>query len=143
MPFRCSKTPIVLNQEDRDLLQRLSVSRTESVRRVERAHLLLRLVDGVPPKTLAQESRTHITTVYRLLNKALECVAPRAYSRIERQWLPTVGSDHRRGSRLPLWCHPCSRRSRSIYCSARNVRNRRCKVLWYEQKNDGLSTPYY
>ena len=88
MPFRCSKTPIVLNQEDRDLLLRLSVSRTESVRRVERAHLLLRLVDGVPPKTLAQESRTHITTVYRLLNKALELGVVAALDDLQRSGRP-------------------------------------------------------
>ena len=88
MPFRCSKTPLVLNQEDRDLLLRLSVSRTESVRRVERAHLLLRLVDGVPPKTLAQESRTHITTVYRLLNKALELGVVAALDDLQRSGRP-------------------------------------------------------
>ena len=57
---------------------------------MERARLLLQLADGVPPKTLVQESRTPITTVYRLLNKALELGVVTALDDLQRSGHPSV-----------------------------------------------------
>lgn len=88
MPFRCSKPALVLSEDDLILLRRLSASRTEPARRVERARLLLQLAEGTAPKTIAETSGTHTTTVYRLLNKALELGVVAALDDLQRSGRP-------------------------------------------------------
>jgi len=62
---------------------------------MERARLLLQLADGVLPKDLAQESDTPITTVYRLLNKALELGVVAALDDLQRSGRPADIKPHK------------------------------------------------
>jgi transposase len=72
MPFKRTKAELVLSQKDRIFLENISQSRTEEVRRVERAHMLLRYVEGWSVPQIAKQLNTNPPKVYRCIDKALE-----------------------------------------------------------------------
>ncbi|WAH37037.1 IS630 family transposase [Alicyclobacillus dauci] len=72
MGNRRRKPMLVLSEEERSLLQKVSQSRTEQVRRVERAKILLQLESGASAQAVAKTLDTNAVKVHRCLNKALQ-----------------------------------------------------------------------
>lgn len=72
MPFVQKKPALVLSDDDRKYLEQVTKSRTEQVRRVERAHILLKYAEGLSVPKIAKEFKTTAPKVYRCVKKALE-----------------------------------------------------------------------
>lgn len=72
MANRRRKPTLVLHEEERLSLQKVSQSRAEQVRRVERAKILLQLATGASVRSVAQAMGTNTVKVHRCLNKALQ-----------------------------------------------------------------------
>lgn len=72
MPFTSRKEPLLLSEEQRGKLESLVRSRTESVRRVERARILLGYAEGKTVSAIARELKTNRVKVNGCVNKALE-----------------------------------------------------------------------
>lgn len=72
MPFESKKEPLRLTEEQRKGLETLTRSRTESVRRVERAEILLAYAQGETISAIARQVGTNRPKVNRCVDKALE-----------------------------------------------------------------------
>ena len=72
MAFKSKKSRLILSDEDRDFLHRLSQSRTEEYRRVERARMLLHYADGLSVPKIAKLLNTTVPKTNRCVDKALE-----------------------------------------------------------------------
>ena len=72
MPFRSTRAKLKLSDEDSRLLRQVSLSRSESIVRVQRAEMLLRYSQGETVSAIAAALRTNRPKVERCLNKALE-----------------------------------------------------------------------
>jgi transposase len=70
--FKSKKSRLILSDEDRDFLHRLSQSRTEEYRRVERARMLLHYADGLSVPKIAKLLNTTVPKTNRCVDKALE-----------------------------------------------------------------------
>jgi len=66
------KKPLLLSEEYRRFLQKVSQSRTEQVRRVERANILLHYADGMKSSAIAARLQISIPSVDKCINKALQ-----------------------------------------------------------------------
>lgn len=77
MPFQSKRADLELSAEDRQLLETIVRSRSESAQRIERARMLLSYVDGQTVSTIARVMRTNRPKVERCLDKALQA-GPRA-----------------------------------------------------------------
>ena len=71
MPFVSTRAALSLTEEERAWLHRLSVSRSESVTRVQRAKMLLRYAEGETVSAIAAALHTNRPKVERCLSKAL------------------------------------------------------------------------
>ena len=71
MPFQSQKKPLELSEEQSKQLQRTARSRTESVRRVERARILLAYARGETVSAIARKVGTNQPKVNRCIDKAL------------------------------------------------------------------------
>lgn len=71
MPFQRKKAILSLSTEERGLLERTIRSRTEPVRRVERAQMLLLFADGISVAGIAERLSTNLPKVERCVKKAL------------------------------------------------------------------------
>ena len=71
MPFQSQKEPLELSEAQRKQLQRTARSRTESVRRVERARILLAYARGETVSAIARKVGTNRPKVNRCIDKAL------------------------------------------------------------------------
>ncbi|MEB3102697.1 helix-turn-helix domain-containing protein [Ferviditalea candida] len=69
--FKSTKQPLVLSSEDRQFLQRISQSRTEEFRRVERARMILHYADGLSIPKIA---------------KALGATVPKTNAALTKLW---------------------------------------------------------
>lgn len=72
MPFESRRAKLSLSNDERDKLKRISVSRTESVARVERARMLLLYREGRSISRIAKILHTNRPKVERQIEKALE-----------------------------------------------------------------------
>lgn len=72
MPFLSRRARLSLTEEDRDWLEQLAQSRTESVAHVLRAQMLLRYAQGQTVSAVAQALHTNRPRVERCISKALE-----------------------------------------------------------------------
>src|SRR5699024_12083087 len=72
MPFKRTKAELHLSQEDRDFLEKINQSRTEEVRRVERARMLLLYVEDISVLKIADRLNTNPQKVYRCIDKRSE-----------------------------------------------------------------------
>ena len=72
MPFTSTRAKLSLPDEDKVWLQQLSVSRSESVARVQRAQILLRYHQGHTVSAIAAELHSNRPKVERCIGKALE-----------------------------------------------------------------------
>ena len=92
MPFQRQRAELRIDDGVRLELERISRSRTESARRVERAKLLLGYVAGEPISAIARSLNTNRPKVYRCVRKALDVGA-----------LPALDDLPRRGRALGWW----------------------------------------
>ena len=81
MPFHRQRAELRIDDGVRLELERISRSRTESARRVERAKLLLGYVAGEPISAIARSLKTNRPKVYRCVRKALDVGALPALGR--------------------------------------------------------------
>lgn len=88
MPFRSRRPPLILDSEIRARLARIRQSRTEPIRRVERARMLLSYAGGDTVSQIARELRTNRPKVERCLNKALQFGALAALEDLHRAGRP-------------------------------------------------------
>ncbi len=92
MPFHRQGAELRIGDGVRLELERISRSRTESARRVERAKLLLGYVAGEPISAIVRSLNTNRPKVYRCVRKALDVGA-----------LPALDGLPRRGRALGWW----------------------------------------
>ncbi len=71
MPAHGTKATLTLSDEDRRYLEQVQDSRTEEIRRVERARILVAYGEGLPIARIAQTLGVSVPTVYRCVKKAL------------------------------------------------------------------------
>jgi len=72
MPFQSRRARLVLAEDVREELVRISRSRTESASRVERAEMLLKYAGGGSISAIARQMRTNRPRVERCVDKALQ-----------------------------------------------------------------------
>ena len=87
MPFHRQRAELRIDDGVRLELERISRSRTESARRVERAKLLLGYVAGEPISAIARSLKTNRPKVYRCVRKALDVGALPALDDLPRRGL--------------------------------------------------------
>lgn len=89
MPFKRTKAELHLSQEDRNFLENIDQSRTEEVRRVERARMLLLFADNVSVPKIAEQLNTNPPKVYRCIDKALAFGVQTAVGDLKRSGRPS------------------------------------------------------
>ena len=104
MPFHRQRAELRIDDGVRLELERISRSRTESVRRVERAKLLLGYVAGEPISAIARSLKTNRPKVYRCVRKALDVGALPALDDLPRRGRPTTISAGSRAWLVALAC---------------------------------------
>jgi len=72
MPFQSVKSPLHATVAQREELERIARSRTDSKQRVERARILLLYIDGEAVSAIARKLGTTRPRVYRCIDKALD-----------------------------------------------------------------------
>jgi len=72
MPFTSRRAQLELSSEDKELLTRLSQSRSETAAKVQRAQVLLRYHSGETISSIARALLTNRPKVERCVSKALE-----------------------------------------------------------------------
>lgn len=72
MPFTQTKAKLELSKSDFQYLDEVSRCRTETVRRVERANILLRYANGMTGSKIAKDLSINVQKVYLCIDKALE-----------------------------------------------------------------------
>ena len=108
MPFQRQRAELRIDDGVRLELERISRSRTESARRVERAKLLLGYVAGEPISAIARSLNTNRPKVYRCVRKALDVGALPALDDLPRRGRPATISAGSRAWLLALACRkPC------------------------------------
>ena len=96
MPFERTRPLLVLTPDVRNSLQVTSVSRTESLARVERARVLLWYADGETVSEIARRLHTNRPKVERSIDKALQLGAMSALADLPRSGKgPTITSEAR------------------------------------------------
>lgn len=71
MAYKSKKQALILTSDERDFLQRISQSRTEEFRRVERARMLLLFADRLSIPKIAKSLGTTVPKTNRCIDKAL------------------------------------------------------------------------
>lgn len=89
MPGHRTDLTLSLSDDKRRLLEGVRDSRTEEVRRVERAHIMLAFADGVTANQIAKTVGISMPTVYRCIKKALAFGPLAALDDLQRSGRPT------------------------------------------------------
>ena len=71
MADKTQRSPLVLNERQRQQIQTIAQSRTAPLREVQRAKVLLAYADQIPLATIAAHTGTSRPTVYKCIDKAL------------------------------------------------------------------------
>lgn len=71
MADKTQRSPLVLDERQRQQIQTIAQSRTAPLREVQRAKVLLAYADHVPLATIAAQTGTSRPTVYKCIDKAL------------------------------------------------------------------------
>ena len=90
MPFQRQRANLLVGDDVRRELERISRSRTDSVRRVERAKMLLGYAAGETVSAIARSLNTHRPKVDRCVRKALEVGALAALEDLPRRGRPST-----------------------------------------------------
>lgn len=85
---RSIKTPLILSEEDKRYLQKIRNSRTEQVRRVERATILLHYADGISSPQIAKLMQISVPNTDKCINKALQFGVNQALEDFKRSGRP-------------------------------------------------------
>ncbi len=104
MPFYSQKAPLTLPQEIKAQLSDISRSRTEPVRRIERARILLAYESGQSVSAIARTLSTNRPKVERCINKALEFGVLAALDDLPGRGRPASISDEDRAWVTQLAC---------------------------------------
>lgn len=98
------KKPLLLCEEDRNFLNRVSQSRTEQVRRVERAKVLLHYADGMKSSAIAALMQLSVSSVDKCINKALQFGIHQALEDFKRSGRPVELTSEARAWIVSLAC---------------------------------------
>jgi transposase len=71
MPRKCELPHLLLDDEQRHILIKISQSQTKPVREVQRAKILLKYADGIPIATIGSQLNVSRPTIYKCIEKAL------------------------------------------------------------------------
>jgi transposase len=71
MPRKSNKSPLILSDHDRNMLEVLSRSKTASMREVQRARILLGYSNGKSITQISEDTHTSRDTVYKWIEKAV------------------------------------------------------------------------
>lgn len=93
MPFTRLRADLLLSEEDRLELERISTSRTESYARVTRAKIMLRYADGKSNSSIARELGISRPTIDTCIKKALAGGIELALKELQRSGRPSTISD--------------------------------------------------
>lgn len=104
MPFQGSRAKLDIGTDARAELERIVRSRTEPVRRVERARMLLAYADGDTVSGIARTLGTNRPKVERCLDKALQFGALAALGDLRRSGRPRGIGDEARAWLVALAC---------------------------------------
>lgn len=104
MPFASRRAPLDLSPEVRVTLETILRSRTEAVRRVERARILLAYASGGTVSGIARTLGTNRPKVERCLNKALQFGALAALDDLQRSGRPPAITREARAWLVSLAC---------------------------------------
>jgi len=78
MPRKSKREKLILSNEQRDSLIKISQSRTLPLQEVQRSMILLKYFDGIDLSTISKELKTTRVTVYKCIDKALSMGAEAA-----------------------------------------------------------------
>src|SRR5690625_2791411 len=104
MPFKRTKAELTLTQSEQDELIKITKTRTEEFRRVERAKMMLLYADGESVPSIADQLNTNAPKVYRCIDKALEFGALNALDDIKRSGRPAEITDDAKAWIVSLAC---------------------------------------
>jgi transposase len=104
MPFLSQKAPLILDEETRAYLQRVSAARTAPAAHVERAGYLLAYASGETVSAIARRFQTNRVKVNETINRALQVGARAALSDLPRSGRPPRISDEARAWLISLAC---------------------------------------
>ena len=104
MPFQRQRAELLIDADAQLELERISRSRTESVRRVERAKMLLDYAAGETISAIARSLNTNRPKVDRCVRRALEAGALAALEDLPRQGRPTAIAAGSRAWLVALAC---------------------------------------
>ena len=104
MPFERQRAKLLLDDDVRLELERISRSRTDSARRVERAKMLLGYAAGETVSAIARRLDTNRPKVDRCVRRALEAGAPAALDDLPRRGRPATISAGARAWLVALAC---------------------------------------
>jgi transposase len=104
MPFTSTRAKLSLTDEDKVWLQQLSVSRSESVARVQRAQILLRYYQGQTVSAIAAELHSNRPKVERCIRKALELGVRAALKDLPGRGRPVSMTDEDKAWVVSLAC---------------------------------------
>ena len=104
MPARGDKPTLTVSDEDRRFLEQVRDSRTEEVRRVERARIILAFDEGMTASRIAETVGVSVPTVYRCVKKALAFGPLAALADLQRTGRPTRITPEARAWVVALAC---------------------------------------
>lgn len=104
MPFRSRRAKLVLTREVKERLEKISRSRTQAVRRVERAKILLAYAGGTAVSAIARQLDTNRPKVERCIDKALQLGPETALDDLPRPGKPRSITAEARAWLVSLAC---------------------------------------
>ena len=104
MPGRSRRAKLVLTSEVRDRLEKISRSRTEAVRRVERAKIVLAYASGSTVAAIARDMGTNRPKIERCIDKALQLGPETALDDLPRPGKPRSITAEARAWLVSLAC---------------------------------------
>ena len=104
MVFKKYKAELKLTGDEELMLKKLSASRTDEARIVERSKILLMYSHGIKPDNIARSLSTNKQKVYRIINKALSLGIEQALHDARRTGKPRIISDPARSYIIRIAC---------------------------------------
>jgi len=104
MPFKRTKKSLEATVEERAILNKLALSRTESKSKVDRAKRILRYIEGESISAIAKAFNDSRQNINSLINKALELGILTALEDIKRSGKPKVITDEALAWMLNIAC---------------------------------------
>lgn len=104
MPFKSQRAKLVMTDDQRSKLAGVAKSRTEELRRVERAQILLSYADGETISAIARRLRANRPRVERTIDKALQLGPLAALNDLRRSGRPREITPEARAWLVALAC---------------------------------------